>query len=187
MTSVHPGEAAYPRGDGSLVVLPPADLRADVVGFAGVPQSLAPFESAEAELEVFEGSKTSPLICPPEFSSTEKSPRNPGKSQGGTCALIPRGESFFKTPGGCAVAPDWAPSRNGTFHDLCFPPGPIARSSPRSSRTLAPMALRNSTLSRLQSPCLKLPLRSALGPPEPFAPPCIRHLGRPVTAACLQG
>jgi hypothetical protein len=49
--SVHPGEAAHPRGDGSLVVLPPADLRADAVGLAGVPQSLAPFESAKAELE----------------------------------------------------------------------------------------------------------------------------------------
>jgi His Kinase A (phospho-acceptor) domain len=34
---------------------------------------------------------------------------------------------------------------------------------------LAPMALRNSTLSRLQSPCLKFPLRLPLGPPEPFA------------------
>jgi hypothetical protein len=49
--SVHRGEAAYPRGDGSLVVLPPADLRADAVRGSGVPQSLAPFESAEAELE----------------------------------------------------------------------------------------------------------------------------------------
>jgi hypothetical protein len=116
--SVHRGEAAYPRGDGSLVVLPPADLVTDVVGGSRVPQSLAPFESAEAELEVFEGSKTSPLICPPEFSSTEKSAEaelevfegsktsplilppgifehgkvasKSGKITGGTCTLIPR-------------------------------------------------------------------------------------------------
>jgi ABC transporter substrate binding protein len=46
MTSVHPGEAAYPRGDGSLVVLPPADLRADVVGLAGVAESQTPHSSS---------------------------------------------------------------------------------------------------------------------------------------------
>src|ERR1700730_2141111 len=49
------------------------------------------------------------------------------------------------------------------------------------------MALRKSALSRVQTPCLKLPLRSPWGPPEPLAPPCIRHRARPVTAACLQG
>ena len=43
------------------------------------------------------------------------------------------------------------------------------------------------TLSRVQTPCLKLPFRSPRGPPEPLAPPCIRHRARPVTAACLQG
>jgi hypothetical protein len=32
-----------------------------------------------------------------------------------------------------------------------------------------------------------LPLRSPRGPPEPLAPPCIRHRARPLTAACLQG
>jgi hypothetical protein len=34
-----------------LAVLVAADLVTDVVGGSGVPQSLAPFESAEAELE----------------------------------------------------------------------------------------------------------------------------------------
>ena len=48
------------------------------------------------------------------------------------------------------------------------------------------MTLRVATLSRVQSPCLKLPLRSRRGPPEPFAPPCIRHLARSLTAR-LQG
>jgi Class II Aldolase and Adducin N-terminal domain len=58
---------------------------------------------------------------------------------------------------------------------------------PLISRTLARMALCKSTLSRVQSPCLKLPFRSPRGPPEPLAPPCIRPRVRPVTAACLQG
>jgi hypothetical protein len=55
------------------------------------------------------------------------------------------------------------------------------------SRIFACMVLRICTLSRVQSPCLKLPLRSPRGPPEPFAPPCIRHLPRPLTAACRHG
>jgi len=49
------------------------------------------------------------------------------------------------------------------------------------------MASRKFTLSRVQPPCLKLPLRLPRGPPEPLAPPCMRQRGRPVTAACLQG
>jgi hypothetical protein len=66
------------------------------------------------------------------------------------------------------------------------PGGLIARSKPLISRTLARMALCKSTLSRVQTPCWKLPFRSPRGPPEPLAPPCIRHRARPVTAACLQ-
>jgi predicted transcriptional regulator len=34
-------------------------------------------------------------------------------------------------------------------------------------------------LSVVQSPCLKLPLRAPRGPPDPFAPPCIRQRARP--------
>ena len=64
---------------------------------------------------------------------------------------------------------------------------PVARSCALISRTRAPIALRTPILSAVQSPCLKLPLRLPRGPPEPLAPPCIRHLARSLTAACLQG
>jgi hypothetical protein len=67
-----------------------------------------------------------------------------------------------------------------------FVPGCVARSSALIPRICARTALRVSTFSRVQTPCLKLPLRSPWGPPEPLAPPCMRHRARPVTAACLQ-
>ena len=63
----------------------------------------------------------------------------------------------------------------------------IARRRALISRSFARMTMRASTLSRVQSPCLKLPLRPPRGPPEPLAPPCIRHLSRPRTAGCRQG
>src|ERR1700681_4874618 len=46
---------------------------------------------------------------------------------------------------------------------------------------------RVSRLLRVQSPCLKLPFLGPEGPPEPLAPPCIRHRRRPLTAACRHG
>ena len=56
-----------------------------------------------------------------------------------------------------------------------------------TSRSFLRAALRRRLLSCVQRPCLKLPLRSPDGPPEPFAPPCIRQRARPLTAACRQG
>ena len=50
------------------------------------------------------------------------------------------------------------------------------------ARRRSPLRAPNQIL----EPCLKLPLRFPRGPPDPFAPPCIRHLERPLTAACLQ-
>jgi hypothetical protein len=88
---------------------------------------------------------------------------------------------FFQDPGGNLRA--WLISDLPTY----FGPGPIARRRPLISRTLARMASRKFTLSRVQPPCLKLPLCLPRGPPEPLAPPCIRHRARPVTAACRQG
>src|SRR5262245_13860019 len=35
-------------------------------------------------------------------------------------------------------------------------------------------------------PVLVVAVAVSAGPPEPFAPPCIRHLARPLTAACRQ-
>jgi hypothetical protein len=61
--------------------------------------------------------------------------------------------------------------------------GSVARSSVLISRIWTRTALRVSTFSRVQAPCLKLPLRSPCGPPDPLAPPCIRQRDRPVTAA----
>jgi hypothetical protein len=43
------------------------------------------------------------------------------------------------------------------------------------SRAFTRVAFRISRLSRVHSPCLKLPLRSPRGPPEPFVPR-LRHL-----------
>jgi hypothetical protein len=59
-----------------------------------------------------------------------------------------------------------------------FVPGSVVRSSALISRICARTALRVSTFSRVQTPCLKLPLRSPCGPPDPLAPPCIRHRAR---------
>jgi hypothetical protein len=56
-----------------------------------------------------------------------------------------------------------------------------------TSRSFLRVARRSCLLSRVQRPCLKLPLRAPDGPPEPFAPPCIRQRARPLTAACRQG
>ena len=56
-----------------------------------------------------------------------------------------------------------------------------------TSRSFLRVALRRCLLSRVQRPCLKLPLRAPDGPPEPLAPPCIRQRARPLTAACRQG
>jgi hypothetical protein len=56
-----------------------------------------------------------------------------------------------------------------------------------TSRILLRVALRRRLFSRVQRPCLKLPLRAPDGPPEPFAPPCIRQRARPLRAACRQG
>ena len=50
----------------------------------------------------------------------------------------------------------------------------LAWSSARISRSHARVAFRTATLSPVHIPCLKLPLRSPVGPPEPLAPPCIR-------------
>jgi hypothetical protein len=88
---------------------------------------------------------------------------------------------IFQDPGGNLSA--WLIS----IYLAYFEPGPIARRRPLISRTLARMASRKFTLSRVQPPCLKLPLRLPRGPPEPLAPPCMRQRARPVTAACLQG
>jgi hypothetical protein len=67
-----------------------------------------------------------------------------------------------------------------------LPPASALRNA-RISRTFARATFRISRLSYVRKPCLKLPLRSPRGPPEPFAPPCILHLERPLTAACLHG
>jgi hypothetical protein len=56
-----------------------------------------------------------------------------------------------------------------------------------TSRSFLRAALRRCLPSRVQRPCLKLPLRAPDGPPEPVAPPCIRQRARPLTAACRQG
>jgi hypothetical protein len=63
-----------------------------------------------------------------------------------------------------------------------------------TSRSFLRVAQRRRLLSRVQRPCLnvqrpclKLPFRAPGGPPEPFAPPCIRQRVRPFTAACRQG
>jgi hypothetical protein len=56
--------------------------------------------------------------------------------------------------------------------------GSVDRSSALISRICARTAPRVSTFSRVQTPRLKLPLRSPRGPPEPLAPPCIRHRAR---------
>src|ERR1700730_7208352 len=46
---------------------------------------------------------------------------------------------------------------------------------------------RVAAISFVYRPCRKLPFRAPLGAPLPSAPPCIRHLRRPVTGADLQG
>jgi hypothetical protein len=56
-----------------------------------------------------------------------------------------------------------------------------------SWRARAPVSLRMRLLPVVQSPGLKLPFRAPRGPPDPFAPPCIRQRARPFTAACRQG
>jgi hypothetical protein len=107
---------------------------------------------------------------------TDQSDADPDDSPGPQVRRCPR----WQRPGGRSRTSN----RFSHIHGL---PGLIARSKPLISRTLARMALCKSTLSRVQTPCLKLPFRFPRGPPEPFAPPCIRHRARPVTAACLQG
>jgi hypothetical protein len=95
------------------------------------------------------------------------------------CLIIPDGRSIFRAPG--ATESDvrrW----HGSVFAPYFVPGCVARSSALISRICARTALRASTFSRVQTPCLKLPLRSPWGPPEPLAPPCIPC---PTTNCCL--
>jgi hypothetical protein len=56
-----------------------------------------------------------------------------------------------------------------------------------TSRSFLRVEPRRRLLSRVHRPFLKLPLRAPDGPPEPFAPPCIRQRARPLTAACRHG
>src|ERR1700730_14191890 len=61
---------------------------------------------------------------------------------------------------------------HGSVFAPYFVPGCVARSSALISRIWARTAMRVSTFSRVQTPCLKLPLWAPFGPPEPLAPPC---------------
>ena len=90
-----------------------------------------------------------------------------------------------------AIGPSFRPGRHCSLKFLPQP-GPT---KPRqdslkkrlTSRSFLRVALRRCLLSRVQRPCLKLPFRGPDGPPDPFAPPCIRQRARPLTAACRQG
>ena len=65
--------------------------------------------------------------------------------------------------------------------------GRNARSKPLISRICARMALRVLYVFAGPNPMLEIALWSPCGPPDPLAPPCIRHRARPVTAACSGG
>jgi hypothetical protein len=112
--------------------------------------------------------------CPPESVLP-----NPSSGGGRVCITVDvRAVQFERVPP-CMAAPP--------ILCLYFVSRSVVLSRALLIRTCARMALCKSLLSWVQSPFLKLPLRLPRGPPEPLAPPCIRHLALPFTAACLHG